>query len=367
VSGTDIPTILHKHALYFEDIALFIASGPPTLEFNCRVEVFGHRAGASASISPQNGIAISGKMPKFQLGPLEVTGAEGDEAKVDVEITVATQKIYLNGRCDIDKAASLETLVDVELLPRPKFSLRIGTDFLSLVMLELIGTMTGSPLQGTKTEELNFNLHGDFEQKLLDYLNDHADEAIKSLLHTADVGIATQAESLDNERRGAVKILDDANATLSSAKAAWDKKRQETHSVLDKVRKDADAELARLRGKVDTAHVAFNNEAKRLEATVATTRRDAAAGIDKAEQAIRSAARAGEQTLEKLKRALADRRRELQATFGNVDRAINQARWDVNRAQGTPAFLTWLFLEQSDDDIDTSSRRREREPELNQQ
>lgn len=334
VSGTAIPAIPHEHALYFEDVALFISSGPPTLKFNCQVDVFGHRPGARASISLQSEIAIAGKIPKFQLGPLEVKGAEGDEAKLDIEITVATQKIYINGHCDIDKAASLEIFVDVELLPQPKFTLRIRADFLSLAMFDLLGTMTGSPLQGTKTEELDFTLHGDFEQKLLDYLNAHGDEAIKSLLHATDADIAAQAASLNNERLGAVKTLDNANATLRIAEAAWDKKQQETHAALDKARRDVDADLARLRGKVEEAHAGFNNEVKRLEAGVSRARRDAAAEADKAEKAIRTAARDGEANLEGLRRALADRQRELQATFGNVDRAIEQARRDVNRAQG---------------------------------
>jgi hypothetical protein len=341
VSQTDIPDIPHTNVLYFKDLSLCIASNPPNLDFRCQVDIFAHEANARASINADKGIAMAGEIPSFQVGPLKVTGAEGDDAKFDIEICVATQKIQINGRCDMGEAGFLAACVDIQHLPEPKFDLSIETDFLSRTM-KLLGTMVGPPLQGNKTEMLDFILHAAGDQMLLDYLNQHADEAIKTLLHVSEVDIAAQAIDLANQRRGLVEALDEASAALRVAEAAWDKKRNETHAALEKARKDIDAELASLSSKATEAHVAFNNEVKRLEAAWETEKRNAAASINKAEQAISDAARAGEQTLERLRRDPADRRRELEATFGNVDRAIEDARREVNKAQGKQLFFNLL-------------------------
>ncbi|KAF3924770.1 hypothetical protein ABW21_db0200091 [Orbilia brochopaga] len=343
VAQQDIPS-LPSDILFFRNVFLYISTGvwfnnkyyPPGLKFDCDMDVFGKQAKADAVINAIDGIKIDGTIDSFDLGPLELTGKDGKNAELDIEIGTSIQRILLDGAFRIGDIASASTHVEVELLPEPRFNFTFAVQFTPLTSFSVLAKMLGS-LFRNNTQDLDFVLHAEFAQDILQYLTDQAQDYFKSFDAAQKAGFEAEHKKLDEEEKSAKLGLEKALGVLDDAKAVWEALRRYVYRRFNEARALVDSELKALREVVSKTRAALDEVVRGLEAALEAAKRNATSLIDTAEAALATARRIGKENVKKLEEALSDSERALTVAFGDVDRAIRQAEADVKQAQGRSA------------------------------
>ena len=121
---------------------------------------------------------MDGEIERFDLGPSELTGKEGKNAMLNVKIDVETQTIFIDGASRLGHITTAPIHVDIGLLPSPKFDFHTTLNFASLLSFKLDAVMYGT-VTGTNTKDLNFKLHGEFSNEILDFLTTQGEAYIK--------------------------------------------------------------------------------------------------------------------------------------------------------------------------------------------
>ena len=93
--------------LHFNDFQLYLSTGasigetyyPPGASLKGAMTIFGKRAKFDCTIGTM--VKIMATIEHFELGPLKVRGATGEDPIVDTELSASTQKVLIDGAVDL--------------------------------------------------------------------------------------------------------------------------------------------------------------------------------------------------------------------------------------------------------------------------
>lgn len=166
--------------LFFRILTVYISTGvviqgvtyPPGIRFATNMTVFGKKAVMTAELSSEKA-AIKGSIEGFKLGELVVSGATGPDPSIEIEFSIAVQKVRIDGAVKI-RDNKIRVDVHAEFAPVRTFHFLIEVQFVDVLSLELKGTMEG--LAGKDIDGCEFQMYGKMEQTLVDYIVDLAND-----------------------------------------------------------------------------------------------------------------------------------------------------------------------------------------------
>lgn len=257
----------------------------PGFSFVCNMVLFKKKINLQALVN-SDGMQLAGHVDEFKLGPLELKGAVGKDAKVDVKLTTEQQSIFFDGRIQLCNDIMAAAYLDIK---KDKAEFFFDYQFFDLLKYKVKGKSLGSL---NKLEELDFELTAQFENDICQYLKtemvkkikevqEHSNqslEAIKKDLDKAQKEYETEFQRRkklkDNAEKDAealkktlTEALQNAQATLKKESAKAEQNLADAKAAYDKVLTDANTILQSTKATYDKAWVDANNvlnEARRV-------------------------------------------------------------------------------------------------------
>ncbi|KAL0955635.1 hypothetical protein HGRIS_001868 [Hohenbuehelia grisea] len=322
----------------FEKIKLYMSTGvtiasveyPAGVSFEADIKIFDTSVNAAAEITT-SGLTVKGSTHNLKVGPLTIEGHDGKDAILDLEVSATTQKLLVDGMIKLfDDEVSL--LLDLEILPSPKFQFDFVLHFTRLLTFEVDAAMIGT----TNLKDLgnlDFTLHALFEQHLVEYVRDQVLAALEQAKKKASGDIDAAKAEVSAQEKKQLEGIAAAQATVNTKHAEWLAKSKQVHDEFDTKTKEYLAALKGFQHDVDAQKQKFNLDLKAAESNVqlanaarAKKMRDAEAAVTKAKTDLDNNVAEKEKKLEQAK---VDFNRQ----FGNAEQDITNAEAKVEKLQ----------------------------------
>ncbi|KAM6523213.1 hypothetical protein FSOLCH5_003832 [Fusarium solani] len=134
--------------LHFNDVQLYVSPGAsigetyyaPGASLKGDMTIFGKRAKFDCTIGEM--VKIMATIEHFELGPLKVRGAAGNDPIVDIELSSSMQKVLIDGAIDL-WALSAALHLETEVYPKPKLDFWVDVSLSDWVKFKLQAKLTG--------------------------------------------------------------------------------------------------------------------------------------------------------------------------------------------------------------------------------
>jgi hypothetical protein len=218
----------------------------------------------------ESGVVAKGELDAIELGPLKVHGADGGNAKFDLELTTEKQSVLIDGAfefLDISESIYLD-------ISNKGATFDLEQNFLNLLKYTIKAQTQGS---FSDPANLDFSFYSEFDNDLTEYIKTTVVQKINDARSAADVSIedaqkqvddAEQAylalytpakEALDKAQADAGAYLAQCTQNVADQKAAWDAKVQSAQNDVNNAKATYDNALNDARNKVVQAQSDYNN------------------------------------------------------------------------------------------------------------
>ncbi|KAJ9621149.1 hypothetical protein H2204_011976 [Knufia peltigerae] len=235
--------------------------------------VFGKRAKFDCTIGIV--VKIMATIALFELGPLKVRAAIGEDPIVDIEVSLSTRKILIDGGVDL---WALSARGSAQIYPKPKFDSSSSNNIIDML-----------------DEQINWGKgHADF------------DEAKRMLVE--------KENELSASVRAAQNRLDEANVR------DWENKKSDMISALDRAKSEAQRYKQHLEDNLATAENSYASVVIAAVANLNEARHDAAIAIHLSETDLR---RSHSQLQEVVRLAQSEVNEKLNARLADSQRVMD--------------------------------------------
>lgn len=330
--------------LRFEDVHLYACAGttlngtvyPPGFSFKGTMYVCDKKASLDCSVTTE-GLSIKGRVQGFQIGPVVVKGATGDDAVVDIVMNKEEQHFNIDGLIAIP---ALQFFAKITILatmqPTPDFTFDFDLSWSELLKIKVKAQMikTGGAIDFRKMENVDFELEGIFESDILNQIAQQLKEFFNRM-HDANKKKIEELRNNVYEAKAQVDaLIADAKVGVEVARKAYGIKIKEAEDALLEMQRAVDEQERELRRKVAEAEVTANNIVKEAESTLDNKKLTAHADIRAAQQKLNDeiddSIRAEKDKLRELQNA----RIALQNGFGNAIGTIERTETEIKQLDG---------------------------------
>lgn len=348
VTQVQIPT--PPDFLDFEQVVLYMSTGvtigsvsyPAGFSFEADLKIFGAQLKSSANIT-DSALIVKAELSTISIGPLSLTGYEGKNATFDLEFGPTTQKLTVDGALhflDMEVALFLE----LEILPTPKFQFDFVLHFTQVLTFSVDATMSGPVSNLRDLSGLDFSLHAEFEQHVLDYVRDSVVSSLEAAKKNATAALQDAQQQVSAEKAKMLNDIENAKVTLQAQYQSWLQHSNAIHNasgaVIDKYMSD----LKALQDDIDAKRIQFNLDIKAAEGKVQQANADRADKVRAAQAAVTKAkadwdndVATKEQELEQVKVALNRDFGHAEQDIQDAENKVNSLQADINSINGTIA------------------------------
>ncbi|KAH7270946.1 hypothetical protein B0J15DRAFT_543862 [Fusarium solani] len=248
--------------LHYNDVQLYLSTGASIGEtyyalgasLKGDMTIFGKRAKFDCTIGEM--VKIMATIEHFELGPLKVRGAAGNDPIVDIELSSSMQKVLIDGAIDL-WALSAALHLEAEVYPKPKLDFWVDVSLSDWVKFKLQAKLTGDIDFKDRSSLANadFAVYGLMEQHILDNIIDMLNKQIKSMRDHADFDKAKQI--LSNKENEFNASVQEARNRLDEAKRNWENKEQDIISALDRAKSEAQSYKQQLEDHLAAAEKSY--------------------------------------------------------------------------------------------------------------
>ncbi len=241
----------------------------------------------------EDGVVAKGELDQIEIGPLKISGSNGGNAKLDLELTTKKQSVYLD--CGIKFLGTGESIfLDIS---NEGASFMLEQTFADLLKYKIIAKTTGS---FNKLATLDFSLYAEFENELTDYIKTAVVNKINDAQRAANVSISDAQKKVDEAEKvymalftPALKRLEQAqkdfnnyvaqcSKAVNDQKAAWEAKVNVAQNEVNKAKAAMDKAVSDARNKVTQAQNAYDNAMRAAQNKVNTEQAKYNAAFNKA-------------------------------------------------------------------------------------
>ncbi|MEO8412687.1 MAG: hypothetical protein ABI472_03475 [Ginsengibacter sp.] len=252
----------------------------PGFSFVADMVLFGKRINIYTLFN-DSGIVAKGELDTIEIGPLKITGSNGGNAKLDLELTTEKQSVYLD--CAFEFLGIGESIfLDVS---NQGASFMLEQTFVDLLTYKIIAKTAGSFEDLAK---LDFSLYAEFENELTDYIKTTVVDKINDARSAVDVSITEARKKVNDAEKAYLALFTPAQNKLNQAqtdadrylaqctkevndqKAVWEAKVNTAQNAVNKARADLDNAINDARNKVAQAENAYNQAMRNAQDTVNT-------------------------------------------------------------------------------------------------
>jgi hypothetical protein len=295
------------------------------------MNIFGVHLNAEAAITDWAFVA-KGNIPSLTVGPLDIKGHDGKDVMLDLALGEEIQMLRVDGEIrllDFDVAL----LLNLEILPSPKFKFDFVLHFTRLLTFEVDAEMIGGIADLNDLSGLDFVLHAHFDQHVLDYVR-------RSIIHSLEFAKKKTIEAIEEakmkisvEEKKIQAGIEAAQSKLDMDYLSWIRHSKDIHEASQSVIDGYMMELKKLQDGIDMKRQEFNLELKSAEGKVEFANANRADKMRAAEAAVTKAKSDWDNEVEKMERKLEDAKATLNSTFGHAERDIEIAEANVDRIQ----------------------------------
>ncbi|KAG8818384.1 hypothetical protein FRC19_010679 [Serendipita sp. 401] len=337
VTGLDIPE--PPDFFDFNTVNLYMSEGvtigkqayPAGFSFDASMNIFGTTLTAHAGITGGT-FALNAAVDKIDIGPLTISGHDGKPLTLDLTFGTTVQHLHFDGEIDFIgiKAA---TLLVLDLQPSPAFSFDFLLSFTELLQFKVDAHMSGETVDVKDLSKLDFELHAEMEQHILDYIRDQVKAALEKARKTEISAFDSAQKTLLDAKAEYQKNLTSAQADMTSKYESWQKHSQDVHMASQRVIDGYTNQMNKLQSNVDAERQKFNLALKDAEAKLETANSDRAAKMQAAKANLAGEKNKWDTEIANKESALEAAKAQLQQRFGSAEQDIDNAEAKVNSLQ----------------------------------
>ena len=325
----------------FKQVKFYLSTGttigttvyPPGASFSCDAVVFGKEAKIDCGVNKsQEQVRIKGSLDPIDIGPLSVGGYSANTpAQLDVQIGPAVQSVFIDGGIQIlDIAAKAK--ITAMLLPSPSFAIQTELEFSAHLTFNLDANMRGG-FSGSDVSTLDFDVHAEFHQDILDYIVAQVNTQILAAKHSVDVGISAAEQTLTSAENAFNAGVANAQTQVDAALKVYSSKLGQAVAALTVAQAASDVKTAQLirdvNGTLNTLNAAIDQATNSLQQ--AREARDRA--VTDAQQQVNNAKNDADAAINGHLSDLNNARNSMQQQFGDAIQRISDAQNNVNNCQ----------------------------------
>lgn len=282
----------------------------PGLSFVCQLVLFKKKISLKALVN-DGGMQLSGEVDAFTLGPLELKGAVGKNAKVDVRLTTAQQSLFFDGRIELSRDIYVAAYLDIS---KDKAEFMFDYQLFDKLKYKVEGKSKGSL---DKPDELDFELTAHFHNDICEYLKTELVQKIKDVRANAD------------------RSIDALKTDLHHAENAYHEELQRRKRQRDDAEKNAEALKKKMTEALHNAEAALRRETEQAEQRVASAKAAYDQALTDANALIQSTKATYDKAWTDVNNGLAEARRIYYAALKDAENTLNhtKAAYDAKSQQ----------------------------------
>ncbi|MCI5144712.1 MAG: hypothetical protein D3923_04115, partial [Candidatus Electrothrix sp. AR3] len=336
IPDDDIPDFLDIKNLQFYVAPAGGSIGTITYEkgmsFACDMVFIGKEFQFYTRIS-DNGIEGAGKLDKIEIGPLKVSGENGDDVSLGLALTPSDQSFSLDGAISF-LGSQKGAFVDVST---KGIEFRFEENFFNLLKFQMEGKSSGSI---SKPSSLDFQLSADMQNDITSFLKDDVSKKIHDALDVATEGIDAAQKKVDDAERVYRAEYDKAEKAVNDAQGAADAYLKQLQADVAKAKADYRREVGNAQKELNRAKAAYDKAFNDAKNAVTKAERDynsgiasAQADVAKAERNYNSGISSAQAEVTKAERTYKNSIGSAQNSVKSAQRKVNSLRNDIKRAK----------------------------------
>jgi len=334
LTGLSIPTESVPNFLEFQDLLIYIAPNGGTIgtltfeqgfSFGGKMTLFGKTASIFARVA-KDGVMAKGSLDHLALGPLEIRGHQGPDARFDLELTADRQSLLIDGAiafCGLDA----ELFVD---LSNKGLHFYFELSFLDVVKYVVQGDSSGSL---SEPDKMDFRLYALFQNDLTLYLRTTVVQRLREAMDVVEHEIDAAKSQVDAAEQVYLQLFTSAEARLREAQQAAQLYLQQLQDRVAAERRKFEEALGQAQRSVDMAKAAYDSALGQAESAVEAAQRDYDSAMREAQAAVTNAQAAYDEAMNGAQRALNDAERAYNNSMNDAIRKVQDARNSVGSLQ----------------------------------
>jgi hypothetical protein len=289
---------------------------------------------SAMALKADDTLHISGSLSNFSIGPFAVKGFnDTPTASVDLVLGRSEQRATINGQIDIANLYKVGLLLNLETKPKPAFAFDFILQFTPMLTFSVDATMIGDIKDFKEINKADFSLTATFEQHLLDYIRDHALQALDAAKKSADKAMTSAETDLEQKRHAHDQEIQSKEAELQKCKDAWGKRQQDAQAKATQQQKEWNDKINAAQADVTREQQAFDNKIKNAEAAIQLADADRKAQLQKANAKITQAQTDWNNNVASAQLKLHNAQTTFSAKFGHAEQDLTNAENKVNDLQ----------------------------------
>ncbi len=326
----DIPDFLDIKNLQFYVAPAGGSIGTITYEkgmsFACDMVFMGKEFQFYTRIS-DNGIEGEGKLDAIEIGPLKVSGENGDNVSCGLSLTPSAQSFSLDGAISF-LGSKKGVYVDVST---KGINFKFEENFFNLLKFQIEGKSSGSI---SEPSNLDFQLSADMQNDITNFLKNDVSNQINTVLNSATQDINAAQKKVEDAERVYKAEYDKARKDLNDAQGAADAYLNQLKADVDKANANYQREVGNAQNELNKAEAAYNKAFNDAKNAVAQAERDYNSGIASAQAAVTQAERDYNSDITSAQNAVTQAERDYKNSIGSAQNALNSAQRNVNSILG---------------------------------
>lgn len=334
LTGLSLPPEAVPNFLEFRDLLLYIAPSGGTIgtltfeqgfSFGGKMILFGKMASIFTRVA-KDGVVAKGSLDHLALGPLEIRGHQGPDARFDLELTAARQSLLIDGAI-VFFGVDAELFVD---LSNKGLHFYFELGFLDVMKFVVQGDSEGSLSQ---PDQLDFRLYALFQSDLTLYLKTTVVQKLRQAMDIVEHDIDVVKQRVDAAEQAYLQLFTPAEARLREAQQAADRYLRQLQDQVAEEKRRFDDALNEAQRNVEAARSAYDGALQQAQNAVEQAQRDYDSAMRQAQDAITQAQADYDQVMNSAQQALNDAERAYNNAMNDAIGKVQNARNSVGSLQ----------------------------------
>ncbi|MDN3203400.1 hypothetical protein [Algoriphagus sediminis] len=249
--------------------------------FAADMVIAGEEIAMYTSIS-DSGIKGSGKIEGMTLGPLKISGENGKDAQVDLELTTSNQEVLIDGCFSfLNSSEGLYLSISNHGL-----TFQFSLHFAEALEFDIHAASSGKI---SDPSSLDFELSGSMEQDIIEYLETTVEEQIKNTLDKGEEDITKAQQQVDQAQKEYEAAFDAANSKLTDAQNTADAELKKLQDALTATKSEWAGKISDAQNSVNTAKGAYDKAFSNAEGAVTAAQQKFDNGVAAAQDKLNQA------------------------------------------------------------------------------
>ena len=298
----------------------------PGFSFSCDLVVASKEFAFYTRIS-DNGIEGFGHIDNLELGPLKITGEEGKDATVALELTEEEQSLKIDGAISF-LGAKEGLYVDIS---NKSTVFRFEQKFFNIYSFEVLGQSSGSI---KNPASLDFQLSADMDNNITAFLKDQVSDKIEDILNAADEDIDAASKKVNQARNAYNAAYQPAQKALTDAQINADNYLKQLRSDLKAARNNYTADVTKAEQVLKKAKDAYDEAFQNAQNDVTNAKTDYIKALSDAQNAVDTAEKEYDFALTSAQKAVSAAKKKYNNGIHGAQNSVNSASRKVNSLLG---------------------------------